>query len=108
MPQDTWARACTDFGIPTDVATKWFDKLQQSYSPSTSRFYHNWNMLTFKVKLLGTVFPFPSRLTFAVFFQYFEYDVRQDSSEMNSTAFKTFYAEAGIDDVSKKFISEYV
>lgn len=58
-------------------------------------------MLTFKVKLLGTVLPFPSRLTFAVFFQYFEYDVRQDSSKMNSDAFKTFYVEAGIEDVSR-------
>lgn len=108
MPHDTWARACAVFGIPSDVATKWFNTLQKSYSPSGSRFYHNWNMLTFKVNLVGTVDPFPSRLIFAVFFQYFEYDVRQDSSEMNSGAFKRFYVEAGIDNVSRTLISESV
>lgn len=65
-------------------------------------------MVTFKVKLLGTVIPFPARLTFAVFFQYYEYDVRQDSSEKNCDAFKKFYMEAGIDNVSTTVMSPSV
>lgn len=99
--QDVWTQICTQNGIPIEVANKWLDNLQINYA---SRSYHNWNMLEFKrITLLGVTDerqqPPNDRLTFAMFFQYFEFNVRQDCVAKNQQAFRDFIGEADIKSV---------
>lgn len=99
--QDVWTQICTQNGIPIEVANKWLDILQANYA---SRSYHNWNMLEFKrITLMGVTDerqqPPNDRLTFAMFFQYFEFNVRQDCVAKNQQAFRDFFGEADIKSV---------
>lgn len=100
MIEDYWNRACEKSSIPPEVANKWYQLIMTRYLDYGSRHYHNDKLLIFKINLLEP--NVASHLVFAIFFQYFEFDVRDFGYAENCDAFNKFYMESGIDDVSYK------
>lgn len=100
MQQELWANVCKSIGVSEILANKWFDQIQTKYANSSVRYYHNENMLEFKVKLMTGIDEKSPHLVLAAFFQYYEYDVRNDCVQQNLDAFKAFYQESNLDSVS--------
>lgn len=101
MLEDSWSRACEKSSIPTEVADKWSQLIMNRYHDYDSRHYHNDKLLIFKINLLEP--NVASHLVFSIFFQYYEFDVRDFGYAENCDAFNKFYIESGIKDVSDSF-----
>lgn len=97
MLEAYWQRACDQTAIPLDISTKWFQQIITRHD-DTMRYYHNGNLLMFKISLVDA--SVASHLVFAIFFQYYEFDVRDFGYVENCDAFNKFYIESGIDNVS--------
>lgn len=104
MQQDLWDHACKTIEIPSEIANKWFDKITTKLTEPI-RHYHNGNMLEFKVKLWQSMglghYLDRVHLIFGIYFQYYEYSVKNDCSEQNINAFREFYAESTVDKVCR-------
>lgn len=102
MERDLWNNACRLANVPDDLATLWFEKIIAKYT-ETWRHYHNEKMLKFKLNFVSQSDGgdnIQSSLIFAIFFQYYNYDVRIDCSEQNCSEFRKFFNESGGKDVS--------
>lgn len=101
-----WSKACENCKIPLDVANRWLKTIDVKYGTEEHRFYHNIRMLDEKCEFLlsfGPAIVYSDCLIFAIFFQYYNFDWKSESSgiKSNCTAFQEFYNEAAIQDVSK-------
>lgn len=103
MIEDFWNRACEQSAVPIEVASKWYQVIMSRYRDYNARHYHNDKLLLFKIKLLEPTVA--SHLVFAIFFQYFEFDVRDFGYVENCDTFRKFFVESGLDDVSFAFCS---
>lgn len=102
MVEEYWNRACEQTSVPVEVANKWFQLIMNHHLDYNSRHYHNDKLLIFKFELLEP--NVASHLVFAIFFQYYEFDVRDFGYVENCDAFNKFYIESGISNVSNRFI----
>lgn len=102
MVEEYWNRACEQSAVPVEVASKWFHLIINRYLDYNSRHYHNDKLLIFKFDLLEP--NVASHLVFAIFFQYYEFDVRDFGYVENCDAFNKFYVESGINNVSNHSI----
>lgn len=101
--QDSWTKACVHCKIPHDIAERWLNVIRTKYNTESHRFYHNSNILNEKCKFLLSLdssVQFSDYLIFALAFQYYHFDLKSDCCELNCTAFRQFFEETGIDDVS--------
>lgn len=102
---ELWNRTCENCKIPPSVADHWLNRILQKYDTESQRSYHNSQILRTKSELileldaLSKLEPFDS-LVFAIFFQYYEFDVKSNCSDKNCDAFRQFCDEANVDDVS--------
>lgn len=94
--EDCWNRACEQVSVPTEVSKSWYQLIIHRYRDYNSRHYHNDKLLTFKINLLEP--NVASHLVFAIFFQYYEFDVRDFGYAENCDAFNKFYIDTGIND----------
>lgn len=95
--EKAWSNSCLDSGIPSTIADVWLAKLIQHYGQSPDRSYHCVKLLDFKFNLIDCLGIVPSScLTFAICFQYYEYNVRQDCLEQNLTALREFCGDAKV------------
>lgn len=101
-PREHWDTVCQTLGIPIPVSTIWFEKLATNYNQS-NRYYHNTNILKCKLDALKDhgYQPIQSHLIFAIFFQYYQFDVKRNCCTENCEAFRSFCRDAALDDVSK-------
>lgn len=102
---ELWNRACEKCKIPSAVANYWLNRILQKYDTESQRCYHNSQILRSKSELiaeLDATTPLESIdiLVFAMFFQYFEFDVKSNCCEKNCDAFRQFCDEANVTDVS--------
>lgn len=102
-----WQEYCQKIGVPVALTEKWFQTIQNKYDTEPQRAFHKSNVLELKsdfilsnAKQINT----SVHLTFAIFFQYFHFDVKSDCCEKNCDEFKKFFNEAGLNDVSKNVI----
>lgn len=98
MPETIWSSTCKSVNIPETISNKWLDLLKTQYSEE-HRNYYKWNVFEIKINFMKNI---SNHIIFAVFFQYYECNVKEDCLENNCNAFKEFYSESGIDDVSTK------
>lgn len=95
--EKAWNNSCLDGGVPSSVADSWLVRLLEHHGQTPSRVYHNANLLEFKFNLLDSLGIVPSTcLVFAICFQNYEYDVRQDCLDQNLAALREFCAEAKV------------
>lgn len=96
-----WLSTCNKLNVSDDIATRWLSKLQSKMSTETTRFYHNWNeLLERKAKFLSDINQY---VIIAVYFQYYEFDVKRNCVEKNCETFLEFCKDAHIED--DKFIT---
>lgn len=103
--EEHWMRACEDNSVPLEVANKWHNLIMNRHHDYNLRHYHNDKLLIFKINLLEP--NAASHLIFAIFFQYYEFDVRDFGYAENCDAFKKFYIESGINNVSNHSKNQY-
>lgn len=94
--EGVWSKVCEQLGIDKVKADKWLAKIKEKYSGS-DRHCQNLDMLEKKAEFLSDQ---PHRVVLAVFFQYFVYDAKSGGVELNCAAFKDFYDDAALDEVS--------
>lgn len=95
--EKSWSNACLDAGIPSTIADLWLAKLIEHYNQTSERSYHNLKLLDFKFNLIESLgIAASSCLSFALCFQYYEYNVRQDCLELNLTALRLFCNESKV------------
>lgn len=95
---------CKTLEIEQLVAQKWLDQIRGKLSTETQRHYHNWN------NFIETKYKFVESLdnvcvVLAMFFEYYEFDVRRNCVEENCLAFQEFVDESGLNDVSMSVVS---
>lgn len=99
-----WLKACENRKIPLEIAKRWLQTIQTKYNTEPHRFYHNVNILEKKCDFLfslGASVPiYSDYLIFAIFFQYFQFDLKSESGDDNCKAFQEFYNATGVNDVS--------
>lgn len=95
---DIWHRCCASSSIPEDIANKWLNLIMDRYYDHETRHYHNDKLLILRINLLEP--NAASHLVFAIYFQYYEFDVTDYSFGESCDAFNKFYMESGINDVS--------
>lgn len=98
-----WFDNCAKAGVPVAITDKWFEIILNKYNTETQRAFHSSNILEIKSDYILSASKQiqPSvHLTFAIFFQYFHFDVKCDGFEKNCDEFKKFYDEAHLNDVS--------
>lgn len=108
--REYWDTVCQRIGVPISVATIWYEKLAANYNEKT-RYYHNEQVLLQKFNFLkhnvianssdnGDVM-LRSHLMFAIFFQYYHFDVKRNCCTENCQEFRNFYnQDAALNDVS--------
>lgn len=112
-PRKHWDTVCQTLAIPIPVATIWFEKLATNYTQS-NRYYHNANLLTCKLAYLNDHVmangcqSIQSHLIFAIFFQYYQFDVKRNCCAENCDAFRGFCRDAALNDVSTDTQYSYV
>lgn len=102
---ELWNRACENCKIPSSVAEHWLNRILQKYDTEIQRSYHNSQILRTKSELIHELHALNqiksiAVLVFAIFFQYYEFDVKSNCSDINCEAFRMFCNEANVDDVS--------
>lgn len=98
-----WFKSCENQKIPLESAELWLNKIQTKYNTEAHRIYHNLNILNKKCDFLlsfGSSVEFSDYLVFAIVFQYYNFDLKTDSLELNCTAFRDFCNKSGVDNVS--------
>lgn len=94
---------CKTLEIQELVAQKWLDQIRGKLSSENQRHYHNWN------NFIETKYKFVESLdnvcvVLAMFFEYYEFDVRRNCVEENCLAFQQFAEESGLNDVSMSVV----
>lgn len=105
-----WSKSCENYAVSKDVAAHWHRLIQTKYSTEPNRFQHNFHLLEKKCQFLFDLretITFADYIVFTLAFQYYHFDSNALCCEMNCSAFREFYGEAGINDVSKLFLSIY-
>lgn len=102
---DLWNRTCANRNIPNSIADHWLNKILQKYDTEIQRSYHNSQILRTKCELIQELHALNhiksiDCLVFAIFFQYYEFDVKSNCSDKNGDAFRQFYNQTNVDDVS--------
>lgn len=106
--REHWDTVCQKNYIPISIATIWYDKLAINYKQNT-RYYHNEQVLEQKFNFLKQNViangdngdgMLRSHLIFAIFFQYYKFDVKRNCATENCDAFRYFYNQAALNDVS--------
>lgn len=86
---------CETLEIQDIVAKKWLDKLRNKMSSECQRHYHNWDhFIDSKLKFVESLDNVC--VVLAMFFQYYEFDVRRNCVEENCLAFQEFAVESGL------------
>lgn len=94
---------CKNLEIQEPVGRKWLDKIRTKLTTESQRHYHNWDIIDSKYKFVECLDNVCVLL--AIFFQYFEFDVRRNCVEENCLAFEEFVNESGLNDVSMSMTS---
>lgn len=102
---DLWNRMCEKRKISPSIAHHWLNRILQKYDTESHRSYHTSQILRTKCELIHELDALNQiksidSLAFAIFFQYYEFDVKSNCSDKNGDAFRQFYTEANVDDVS--------
>lgn len=102
---ELWNRTCENCKIPASVADRWLNRILQKYDTEIQRNYHNSQILRTKCELILEMVALDriksvDALVLAIFFQYYEFDVKSNCSDKNCDAFRQFCDEANVDDVS--------
>lgn len=98
-----WLENCEKAGVPVAITEKWFEIVLNKYNTEVQRSFHNSNILELKSAFIlnaSNQIQSSVDLNFAIFFQYFHFDVKCDCFEKNCDEFKRFYDEAHLNDVS--------
>lgn len=95
--ESIWISSCSHFDISPEVSEKWLKRILEKYS-DPCRFYHNESEMF--LKKLEFLTNSSKSIIFASIFQYFEFDLNSSCVEINCNAFKEFFLEAGLKDVS--------
>lgn len=97
-----WYQSNENQKIAVDIAKRWLNSIQTKYNTESHRIYHNLNVLNKKCEfvLANVAVEYSDYLIFAIIFQYYHFDLKSDCSETNCTAFREFYTDAGVDNVS--------
>lgn len=105
-----WSRSCENYAVSKDVAMHWHHLIETKYSTESNRYQHNFHLLEKKCKFLYELretITFADYIVFTLAFQYYHFDSNALCCDMNCSAFREFYGEAGINDVSKSFLRLY-
>lgn len=102
---ELWNQACENCKIPSYIAEHWLNRILQKYDTESQRSYHNSQILRTKSELILELNALNqvksiAALVFAIFFQYYEFDVKSNCSDINCNAFRLFCNESNVDDVS--------
>lgn len=105
IEKEVWARACRNCGIEETVCNRWLEKILAKYDSEPERIYHNSQILRSKCEQILELdaenqIPLSNSLAFAVFFQYYHFNVKSDCGDQNRDAFRSFCSEACLGDVS--------
>lgn len=98
-----WIESCQNQKIPPNIANKWLQTIQTKYNTESHRIYHNFTVLSNKSKCLHSIAAIANvsdYLIFALAFQYYHFDLKINCTEQNCQAFREFYNESGVDNVS--------
>lgn len=103
--EELWHKVCENCGIEKSVTTQWLNKIREKYDNESERVYHNSQILRSKCEHIVEVdeagdIALADALVFAIFFQYYFFDVKSDCGDRNREAFRSFCAEANVTDVS--------
>lgn len=87
------------------MADHWLNRILRKYDTESQRSYHNSQILRTKCELILELDALQhvksiDSLVFAIFFQYYEFDVKSNCSDKNCDAFRQFCKEANVEDVS--------
>lgn len=94
---------CKSLEIQEAIAKKWLDQIKSKMTSESQRHYHNWdNFIDSKYKFVENLENVCVIL--AIFFQYYEFDVRRNCVEENCRAFQEFAQESNLKDVSCDFL----
>lgn len=94
-----WQNIVTALEVPSDVADKWLTKLKAQYS-QPNRYYHNEEqMISKKAEHLSGA---SVCLQLASLFQYYHFDAGKDCVKENCNALQELFADAKLDNVSRK------
>lgn len=115
--RENWDTVCQKIGVPISVATIWYEKLAANYNQNT-RHYHNEQVLKQKFIILkqnvisnsdnNDDIMLRSHVIFAIFFQYYHYDVKRNCSTENCQEFRNFYNnDAALNDVSRNTLFKH-
>lgn len=101
--EELWFQSCKNQNIPHETAKSLLHKIQSKFNNESHRIYHNLNVLNKKCNFLLSLkssVQYSDYLVFAIFFQYYHFDLKTDCSEMNWKTFRELCKTAGIDNVS--------
>lgn len=95
--EDIWKKVTDELSLDATASQIWLEKLKERYNDPT-RHYHTENeMLKSKLSHLSDQ---KASVVLAVLFQYYEYDSKSNSIEVNCSAFKQFCTDTALNDVS--------
>lgn len=99
--EDIWKKVSDELNLDATASQIWLEKLKERYNDPT-RHYHTENeMLKSKLSHLNDQ---KASVILAVLFQYYEYDSKSNSIEVNCSAFTQFCKDTALNDVSHWFI----
>lgn len=110
--KELWSSVCRSCNVDECIASKWFDNVISKYDSEPDRVYHNSRILRSKCAEIHELdaskrIPISNALVFAIFFQYYHFNVQSSSADLNCQAFLSFCAEANLDDVSDDSPPQY-
>uniref|UniRef100_A0A1B6DVM9 Uncharacterized protein n=1 Tax=Clastoptera arizonana TaxID=38151 RepID=A0A1B6DVM9_9HEMI len=104
--EQVWIKNTTSTGLTKSKCEEWWPIIVQKYSEE-GRHYHNIESLEKKFqhfKSIESSLKDPVSVTFAIIFQYFEYDPKAvDCHSKNIQHFKRFFKESGISNENPTF-----
>lgn len=98
--RELWSRACHECSIDDAIASRWLKNILDKYDSEAERIHHNSKILQIKSDQIIELNSFSSALIFAIFFQYYHFNVNSDCGELNRNAFRLFCTEANWKNVS--------
>jgi hypothetical protein len=98
---DLFISTCAKHDVPSKTTNEWMADFQRRFQDE-NRHFHNVALVERKLKLAEEIAgdEFNDALVFAIFFQYFHYDVKRDMKKENCDGFRLFIEQAGIKNVS--------
>lgn len=96
--RELWSRACRECGIDDETANSWLTKILNKYDTESERIHHNSKILRKKCDQIielnaNNSVSFSSALIFAIFFQYYHFNVKSACDDLNRNAFRSFCTE---------------